>query len=682
MATEAELIEGIRRAGRANDAEAVRVLGKQLERVRAQSASKPGNAAQNAPRKEKPTSFWQGVGEEVWKARNNVADFANTINPVGALIDAGSRALGYDPAKTEAGMRGKVQAKFDNSGYRGSTAGKVVGGVIATLPTLAAPGGVIAQGALGGAMLTDKRGLGVLGDMATGALAGKAGDLAGRYVVAPVARQAAKLIPQSVKNAAGNLGSTLLSSAPRLTKGEQTILKNAAPQTMKETILRRPSAAEAQVRQNLQDAARNNLPYALADASPQLRTISGSVARKSIDARDIAENAFGPRAEAQASRAIQAINRNLTPAIDPVAVKQGIVTAGQAKAAPLYDAAYAATQSGGSTWSPRIQQFLDDPITAPALKRGMELQRIDTLAAGKPFDPTRLSVTDFDAAGNPILSKTPNMQTLDTIKRGFDDIVSQETDAVTGKLTGQGRAVDGLRRAFVKELDTINPVYGDARKAAQQYIRTGNAIGEGMKATAPAVAPRDLVRAVGNMSPKELAQFRSGYATSLRDMAGKASDSANPYKQIYGGLDRREKMGLLFPEGAPKIDRVYNLEKDMAKTAYETIGGSPTQSRNMADQQFDSALVPVLDMASGTGGALSLLRSGARAVGDAYKVGAGKARADQMAPLLFDTNPANALNILDELFRKRAEQEAQRRAWGSLLGGVSAPVAVGVSGTP
>lgn len=538
------------------------------------------------------------------------------------------------------------------------------------------------RGLLATLMLTDKRGPAILGDIALGGISGKGGDLAGRYIVAPAARQAGKIIPQSAKNAGGDFVSTLLNNAPRLTKGEQTIVKNAAPRTVKETVMRRPSAAEAQVRQNLQDAARNNLPYALADASPQLRTISGSVARKSIDARDIAENTFGPRAEAQASRAIQAINRNLTPAVDPVAVKRGILSAGQAKARPLYDAAYAASESGGSTWSPRLQQFLDDPITAPALQRGMELQRIDALAAGRPFDPTRISVTDFTQAGEPVLSKTPNMETLDMIKRGFDDIVRQETDAVTGKMTGKGRAVEGLRKAFVAELDSINPAYADARQAAQAYIRAGNALDEGMKATAPGVAARDLSRVVEKMPPKELAQFRSGYATSLRDMAGKASDSANPYKQIYGGLDRREKMGLLFPEGTPNFDRVYNLEKDMAKTAYETIGGSPTQTRNMADQQFDSALVPALDLVSGTGGLLGMARAGLRAAGDAYRVGAGKARADQMAPLLFDTNPNNALAILDEIMRKQTEQEAQRRAWGGLLGGVSAPVTVGFSGTP
>lgn len=651
------------------------------------------------PAAKKPTSFWQGFSEEVSKARDNVADFTNMINPVGWLVDAGLRTAGYNPAKADAKMRAKRQQKFDNSPYRGSTAGRVAGGVAATIPTLLAPGGVLVQGALGGAMLTDKRGVGVLGDMALGAAGAKVGDVVGRQVIAPAARTIGNAVapytapianrlqaalPASAQNAAsvvrGTAGS--LMTAPRVSKGEKTIIKNAAPRTFKESILRRPSAAEAQVRQNLQDAARNNLPYALADASPQLRTIGGSVARKSVDAREIAENAFGPRAEAQASRAIQAINRNLTPAVDPVAVKQGILSAGQAKAGPLYDAAYAAAERGGSTWSPRLQQFLDDPIIAPALQRGMELQRLDAVAKGKPFDPTRLSVTDFNAAGEPVLSKTPNMETLDTIKRGFDAIVRGETDAVTGKLSDRGRAVEGLRKAFVAELDNINPVYRDARKAAQEYIRTGNALDAGMKGTAPAVAPRDLARAVEKMSPKELAQYRSGYATSLRDMAGKASDSANPYKQIYGGLDRREKMGLLFPEGTPNFDRVYNLEKDMAKTAYETIGGSPTQARNMADQQFDGAIGPALDIATGSGGLISLARAGARAAGDAYRVGAGKARADQMAPLLFDTNPANAISILDEILRKQAEEEAQRRAWGGLLGRAAAVTPFIAGGTP
>ncbi|MEN9932960.1 MAG: hypothetical protein RIS17_1533, partial [Pseudomonadota bacterium] len=601
----------------------------------------------------RPKSFWRGFGDSLHTASGNL----EKINPMAMLSEA------------IAPVRDQYETKYMNSRargkYQGSTAGKVVGGIAASLPTLALPGGAIVQGGASGALLSNARDFaGLAGDVATGMIGGKVGDVVGKRVIAPAAGAIGRAIPPSVKNKAGKYVSTLL-TAPRVSKGEKAILQTAAPRTFRESVLDAPSAAMAEVRKNLADAARLKLPYALADASPKLGSLAGSASRKSTDAYALAKNTFGPRAEDQGVRAIRAINENFTPPADPVAVKQGITAAGRAKAGPLYDEAF----NGPAVWSPRIQQFLDDPITAPALKRGIELQRIDALAKGEPFDPTRLSVTSFNEAGEPVLAKVPNMETLDLVKRGFDDLVREETD-LAGKMTGKGMAVNNLRKAFVSELDNINPQYGKARGAAQDYIRTANALDTGMKAPAPKVMARDVERQLAQMTPKEAAQYRSGYATTLRDQVANTSDNTNPYNKIYGGTERRDKIGAVFPEGAEDFNRIYRLEQDMGRTAYDTIGGSPTASRLASDQQFDTNIGNAMDMGINamTGNPMGMLRSGARWVGDTAKVGVGKARADEMAPTLFNTDPKAAIALLEEILKKEAEKQAQRRAWGGLLG--------------
>jgi len=84
----------------------------------------------------------------------------------------------------------------------------------------------------------------------------------------------------------------------------------------------------------------------------------------------------------------------------------------------------AANNVRGGVWSPRLQQFLNDPILKSGLGRGLELERLDALAAGKPFNPTEYGVTGTAEDGSPIVSNVPNMRLLDAGKRGLDTMLT------------------------------------------------------------------------------------------------------------------------------------------------------------------------------------------------------------------------------------------------------------------
>jgi hypothetical protein len=126
----------------------------------------------------KPESFWQGALEGVEKPANNLArvteyglDKIGLAKPLQGL----GTMVGLAPSVDDAVA--VQQQQIDNSPVQGSTAGRIVGEMAATAPTLALPGGIAVQGAASGALTTDARDpVGIAVDAAKGALLARAGD--------------------------------------------------------------------------------------------------------------------------------------------------------------------------------------------------------------------------------------------------------------------------------------------------------------------------------------------------------------------------------------------------------------------------------------------------------------------------------------------------------------------------
>lgn len=768
MATEAELIAGIRAADRAGDSASVRALGVALQRVRSQAGDK------------RPTSFNQGVAEGFTKPVANMARIISRTNPIlNALA-----ALGISPVD---GAENVIKAAFARSPKRGSTAGKITGEVLGTLPTAFLPGGTgalasIGQGMAGGALLSnmdDPRE--VARNVTRGAIGGFLGQQVGKRVVAPIAERIGRTAPvrrlaergaRAVSKATGRNVRPL--PAP-LTRPERT-LSQALPDDM------------AVVRQNVDDAATLNLPFSLADADPKLRQLGGSVARFSPDGRALAEANYGARADDRSFRAIQGVRDYLHPPTDVKQVSDDILQYAQRKAGPFYEDALeggsmapletqfnnafnqtskevseaaaelaaaqrgatvtsaqvsragnnvygnaralpadrsaqsaitaaerklaaaqanhqqvlsvlrrtqedAATDAPGAVWSPRIQQFLDDPIAKGGLSRGLEIQRLEALAQGKPFNPTEYAITGLDETGQPIVGNVPNMRTLDSIKKGLDAIIDEYPKDFKGKpiLDERGRAVQQVLKSYRNEVDAINPEYGMARSVYQDAIKPRDALNRGFQSTGPQVPARDLEKITSGMGSKELAQFRAGYATSLTDQIANASDGTNPYNLVAKGINRPAKLQQLYPDGYDQFARMRGLEDEMAKTMTETLGGSQTQPRGVQDQIFQAGIGSDMadagiQMLSGGGlpGATRMLGSAARYVKDRSSLGllGAKRKADALAPSLFDTNAQSVQQLLEELSRRQMEQQLRRDAYRRSLGLLGGPGAViGASGS-
>lgn len=652
--------------------------------------SPPKTQAPRPP--EKPTSFWQGLGEELGKAGSNAQWMLDQLSGRGI-----AKAITGLPMPSDI-TRAQVRNASANSPYRGSTAGKITGGIIGTLPTMLVPGGALAQGAVAGGLLTEdpNNTMGLAKEVALGAASNKVGEQVGRRVLAPIAERIGRAAPVraigeavagQVNRAIPN-GVRLPPTAPRITRSERIVSK-AAPDVQ-------------DIRQTLQQAAGLKLPMSLADTDPRLRTLAGSVTRFSPDARKLAEETFTPRALGQADRAVNGIDELLAPITDIKKRAGDIIDAGKPVYGPLYDKAYAAPVIS----SPRLEQVLKTPAGRQAVNRA------STIAANEFRDPKAMGFV-LDEAGNTVLEPTIPMslttvgrpggapvqqpgyttQSLDYMKRGIDDLLEPLRNPITGKLNldESGRAIAGVKSALLGELDNLNPDYRAAREAYQGFAKRAEALRTGHDMLPSGTLPqRDFEAILARQTPDTLPEAQRGYATALADQVDRARRSANPYEAVYGSPQQQGKMASLFPEGAPRFDRQYQLEKEMAATKNEVLGGSQTQPRNIADQMFQGGIASdAADMGiqalSGGGipGATKVLGMVAQRFRDQSKLGmmGAQKKATEIAPSLFDTNPQAALSYLDDLLKKQAEERARAEVYRRASGLLGVPVAAGAIGS-
>ena len=234
----------------------------------------------------------------------------------------------------------------------GLTQGGALGRLIANSPRLTSVaasragqfgGGAAYGGATGAAEFNDNRFGGALG----GAALGLGGAAAGRYIGAPIAERVSR-------SRSGVANPTL----------EDRTFNNIPDSVMT----------------NLQDAARLNVPYTLADADPALRTLAGSVSRKSVNARALAEAVYGDRAAGQADRLVDAVDTTLGPITDIDEYSADIMRGANIAAEPYY------TRAKG-------QAAIDDPVVNSIIgtKTGKDaLKRAYNLASDERRDPNDL----------------------------------------------------------------------------------------------------------------------------------------------------------------------------------------------------------------------------------------------------------------------------------------------------
>lgn len=423
--------------------------------------------------------------------------------------------------------------------------------------------------------------------------------------------------------------------------------------------------------------------FTLADAMGNSgQRMLSTVARSPGEGRTAVVDFLNTRQAGQGGRVSQIVDDALGAGGTARKTADDLTQIARNESAPFYEKAL----DQKPVWNERIQQFFDDPITQRGLKEGMEVQRLESLAAGKKFDPKDYAITGVNEAGDPIISGVPNMRTINLIKKGWDNVLESYRDGTTGRLMldEKGRAIDAVRRSFLKEIDAVNPDYAKARELYAGPAQARSAIDRGGQAVTRGRAA-DNVREFEALTEPNKHGYRTGYADKVSENVERGAEGVNKARPLTSEKRQAELGAMSLHQGPVQPGKLDPLQQRLARenTMFETrntaLGGSKT-----ADNLADNAAMgvdPSMVMNVLSGNWHGALRSAMAAGGNAITGNTAAVRAE-VAKLLLSSgknvNPASIQKVLDQTIeRMQLVQTVARQLGRGASGGLAvAPAAL------
>lgn len=476
--------------------------------------------------------------------------------------------------------------KYENDHSIETGIGKTVVGAGALAPLGATALGARAMGMAGEALLPSilkgaasfgalngvdagLRGDSVGKGLVTGALGGAAGPLAG------------KAIELGIKGA-NAVGAPILASV-RALRDPEGFAQSQFARGVSES-----GKTPEQIAQAVQDANAAGQPFTPADAMDNAgQGLLAAAARGPGEGRTAITKFLNDRQAGQADRVGDIIDTGLGAGGTARQTADQLTQTARSESAPFYQKAL----DKKPVWSDRMQQFFDDPATKSGIKEGVAVQRLEALAEGKKFDPNDYAITKFDENGDPVLGPVPNMRTINLIKKGWDNQLEAYRDGTTGKLMldEKGRALDNVRRSFLKEVDSLNPDYAMARALYAGPAQVRDAVTAGGQAATRGRAADNLARFRAMTDPSKQG-YRIGYADNLAGKIEGAVEGANKVRpfsspkaqQQLGELSLHQ--GPVQPGEAAPMQKLLGNEQTMFDSRARATGNSKTVE-NLADDE-------------------------------------------------------------------------------------------------
>jgi hypothetical protein len=512
-----------------------------------------------------------GFGDELMAALMTIPEMAYRNHIKGENIGPGEA---YNSALER--ERGQLRAAEEAHPYA-TMAGSIAGGV--------ATGGALGKAGLSFGQRAADAGSGLVKTMAGSAadgaiLGGVSGFGSGEGVGDRVGDSA---LGSGAGLAIGGAVPAVIAVTPAVAKSVGAIIgARVAPGVYAEdaiaTALQRAGMTPDQVRQALVAAREDGQTvFTVADAlgQPGSRLLSSTVRNQTEASKGVTEQLMARQA-GQGSRVSNAIDDAFGASATKRQSMDELYRMGDEASGPLYQEAL----SAAPVTSERLQQFLSDPVVRSGLSKGMRIQRLEALARGEKFDPYDYAITGLDEAGEFIIDRFPNMRTLNVIKKGLDDILEQYRDPVTNRLRldEEGRAIDMVRRAFLNEMDDLNPVYAEARAAYAGPASIRDDMGRGAVAASRGRAA-DNIAEFDQLAPANQQGWRVGYADTLNQRVERAAEGANKVRPLTSGKYKEEIDAFAQPEMAPQLQRRLDRERTMFETQQEVLGNSKTAQR-------------------------------------------------------------------------------------------------------
>lgn len=257
------------------------------------------------------------------------------------------------------------------------------------------------------------------------------------------------------------------------------------------------------------------------------------------------------------------------------------------------------------------------------------------------------------------------MQAWDFIKRGFDRL-SNIAKRATGEdaLRWDKVGVDRMRRQLRDELirqttKTENGVtrspYAEALKAWADPTGVQNAIELGkdvLKQT-----PDEIASQFGRLNPVEQAAYRVGAVQAIKDAAGSRESGGMLSAKLRNSPNMREIFSIIgpTPEAGAKVPASFAKEVGLKRSANEIMSGSQTAERaaTMRDLEGADLLNSAGDLAAAAHGSPWAITRMARSIFTPLTRPGREAVRNEAGKMLFASDQAEKLRILDELLRRR-----------------------------
>ena len=313
---------------------------------------------------------------------------------------------------------------------------------------------------------------------------------------------------------------------------------------------------------------------------------------------------------------------------------QDLLNARSSEARPAYDAA----EQIGPVHSDRLQQFLSTPEVQAGLKRGLKLERLNSIAENRPFVDSDYAVTGYQNGNfdEPIFDKVPTMKSMIVANEGLGAQIADMINPVTGRPTKDGLALKKFRDSFQAELDRLSGgKYKAARETWSGPSQSMEAVQDGRQHFSRTESNDQLQAEFNNLSPADKDFYRLGAAEAKVDAVERAPDASDKSKRVINSERDRKRFNMLFDSPAQAQQFIDNVarKRAMFDTKNAITGNSATAQRFIEDSDNGNA---------------DMLFNGVRGIGHAAGgniLGAVKAAYDTKRALGLRNNPALNMEI-------------------------------------
>lgn len=300
-------------------------------------------------------------------------------------------------------------------------------------------------------------------------------------------------------------------------------------------------------------------------------------------------------------------------------------------------------------------------LKAPSAQKAFE--RAKRIAGDEGVDlPQVFEIVDGKAIG---IKTSPDVRTLDYIKRGLDDVISDHIDDF-GKIKGEvGYSVQRLKNRLLEKVDDMAPAYKEARQVSAGQFANENALKLGRS-----ILNKDsemTAKYLARMSDSEKEFFRIGAARALRDEILRAPDGADAYKRLFGNDLIREKLRAVFPDGKSynQFKKQMLIENRFHNTRTKVLGNSAT-ARIEADKA-DIGVDPNAVMDFARGNWMDAAINQAKTILTKASAPSEKI-SNELAEVLFTTDQEKNQQIIKELMKVAPRfSQKQREILGSAI---------------